>query len=131
MSDPHRRFFAGWSKFYERTPLFARLLRGQQDDALRRLAPKAGERMLDLGCGTGRALALVESAVGADASLEMLKEGLRGRAACALAGSLPFRDGSFDAVLCTNSFHHYPEPLNALREVRRVVAPGGRALFVD
>src|SRR5438105_15965008 len=98
MSDPHRRFFAGWSKFYERTPLFARLLRSQQDEALRRLAPARGERVLDLGCGTGRALELIDGALGADASLEMLREGPHGRAACARAEALPFRSRAFAAV---------------------------------
>ncbi len=131
MTDPHRRFFAGWSRFYESTPLFARLLRGQQDEALRRLAPAPGERVLDLGCGTGRALHLLKGAAGADASLEMLQQAPRGRVACAHAGALPFRSGTFQAVLCTNSFHHYPDPLLTLRELRRVLAPGGRVVLVD
>jgi ubiquinone/menaquinone biosynthesis C-methylase UbiE len=131
VTDPHRRFFAGWSKFYERTPLFARLLRGQQAEALRRLAPARGERVLDLGCGTGRALQIVSGAVGADASLEMLRQGPHGRAAAARAEALPFRSATFEAVLCTKSFHHYPDPLGTLREIRRVLAPGGRAVLVD
>ena len=131
MSDPHRTFFAGWSKFYERTPIFTRLLRGQQDEGLRRVALMPGERLLDLGCGTGRALTLREAALGADASLEMLRQAPRGRVACASAGELPFRSGSFDAVLCTNSFHHYPEPAATLREIRRVLRKDGRALLID
>jgi SAM-dependent methyltransferase len=90
VTDPHRRFFAGWSRFYERTPLVARLLRKQQDEALRRLAPLRGERVLDLGCGTGRALQLVRGAVGADASLEMLRQGPRGQTTCARAEALVF-----------------------------------------
>jgi SAM-dependent methyltransferase len=131
VTDPHRRFFAGWSKFYESTPIFARLLRGQQDEALRRIAPARGERVLDLGCGTGRALQLVPGAVGADMSLEMLRAAPAGRAACARAEALPFRTATFDAVLCTNSFHHYPEPVGTLREIRRILRPGGRAVLVD
>jgi SAM-dependent methyltransferase len=131
VTDPHRRFFAGWSKFYESTPVFARLLRGQQDEALRRIAPARGERVLDLGCGTGRALQLVPGAVGADMSLEMLRAAPAGRAACARAEALPFRTATFDAVLCTNSFHHYPEPVGTLREIRRILRPGGRAVMVD
>jgi demethylmenaquinone methyltransferase/2-methoxy-6-polyprenyl-1,4-benzoquinol methylase len=131
VSDPHRRFFAGWSKFYESTPIFARLLRGQQDEAIRRLALADGERVLDLGCGTGRALQIVPRASGADASLEMLKQGPRGRAACARAERLPFRAAGFDAVVCTNSYHHHPDPLGTLREIRRVLKPGGRAVLVD
>jgi ubiquinone/menaquinone biosynthesis C-methylase UbiE len=131
VSDPHGKFFQGWSKFYERTPLFTRLLRGQQDEAVRRLGLRDGERVLDLGCGTGRALTLLPAALGADASLPMLAQAPRGRAACARAESLPFRSGSMQAVLCTNSFHHYPEPLMTLREIRRVLSAGGRAVLVD
>lgn len=131
MADPHRSFFARWARFYERTPLFTRLLRSQQDEAIRRLALLPRERLLDLGCGTGRALGVVRGAVGADSSLEMLRQAPRGRAACALAGALPFGDGAFDALLCTNSFHHYPEPVLTLRELRRVLKPGGRAVIVD
>jgi SAM-dependent methyltransferase len=131
VSDPHHRFFSGWSKFYEATPLFTRLLRAQQDEALRRLAPASGERVLDLGCGTGRALELLPQAFGADASREMLHSAPRGRVACARAGALPFRSGAFEALLCTNSFHHHPDPLLSLREIRRVLSPGGRAVLVD
>jgi SAM-dependent methyltransferase len=109
----------------------ARLLKRQQDFALARLAPLPGERMLDLGCGTGRALELVPGALGADASLEMLRKAPRGRVACARAGALPFRSGAFQALLCSNSFHHHPEPAATLREIRRVLAPEGRAVLVD
>jgi demethylmenaquinone methyltransferase/2-methoxy-6-polyprenyl-1,4-benzoquinol methylase len=129
--DPHRRFFDGWSRFYESTPLLARLLKSQQDLALARLAPAAGERVLDLGCGTGRALELVPFALGADASLEMLRKAPRGRVVCARAGALPFRSATFHALLCSNSFHHYPEPAATLREIRRVLLPGGRAVLID
>ena len=131
MSDPHRRFFAGWSKFYEQTPVFSRLLQGQQDEGLRRVALMPGEHLLDLGCGTGRALQLRADAFGADASLEMLRQAPRGRVVCAHAGELPFRSRAFDAVLCTNSFHHYPQPAGTLREIRRVLRPGGRAVLID
>ena len=131
--DPHRQFFSRWARFYERTPLLARLLREQQDFALERLTALPGERVLDLGCGPGRAVCLLRGrgviAVGADAQREMLTREFT--SAQALAGALPFRTGAFNGVICSNSFHHYPEPLATLREVRRVLAPGARAVFVD
>jgi ubiquinone/menaquinone biosynthesis C-methylase UbiE len=37
----------------------------------------------------------------------------------------------FSAVLCSNSFHHYPDPLRALREMARVLAPSGRIVIGD
>jgi ubiquinone/menaquinone biosynthesis C-methylase UbiE len=129
MSDAHGRFFERWSRFYERTPFLTRYLNQQQDEAMRRLSVKAGERVLDLGCGPGRGMDELH-AIGADASLDMLRKAPR-RTACALAGALPFRTGAFDALLCTNSFHHYPEPLATLAEMRRVLRMGGRMVLVD
>ena len=100
------------------------------------------DRLLDVGCGTGaasrKAAAFARSVVGVDLSAEML------RAAALLAGgldnvtfmpadaeALPLADASFTAVLCTNSFHHYPDPGDALREMARVLAPGGRLVIGD
>jgi SAM-dependent methyltransferase len=45
--------------------------------------------------------------------------------------ALPFPDGAFTAVLCTSSFHHYPEPWRALGEIARVLAVGGRFVLAD
>ncbi len=44
---------------------------------------------------------------------------------------LPFADGEFTAVLCTTSFHHYPQSCLAVIEMARVLAPGGRAVIGD
>ena len=44
---------------------------------------------------------------------------------------LPFAEGSFDAVTCANSFHHYPRQERAVAEFRRVLGPGGALLLVD
>ena len=47
------------------------------------------------------------------------------------AESIPYPDGSFEAVMCTNSFHHYSDPLKALSEIRRVLKPDGELLLLD
>jgi SAM-dependent methyltransferase len=47
------------------------------------------------------------------------------------AERLPFEDRAFTAVLCSNSFHHYPDPLQAVREMARVLARGGRLVIGD
>lgn len=166
MSDPHahprddgaasfevarldRRFFAYWARFYERTPFFTRLLTGLQRVAIDRIDPRPGDRVLDLGGGTGLGtLRLVPrvngedgtagAAVLLDASADMLGPARRNidgvAGAFAVQGDatrLPFGDGAFDAVVCTNSFHHYPDPLGSLREMRRVLVDGGRLCLVD
>jgi SAM-dependent methyltransferase len=45
--------------------------------------------------------------------------------------SLPFDEDSFDALLCMDSMNHFPDRLAVFREWRRVLRPGGRALFTD
>ncbi len=113
---------------------------------LARLAP--GEAMLDVGCGTGT-LAIAARArlgpagevVGLDASPEMIASA-RGKARRAgvpvdfetgPAQALPFPDDRFDLATCTLMLHHLPRPGRevCLREIRRVLKPGGRALIVD
>jgi len=44
---------------------------------------------------------------------------------------LPFATGEFTAVLCTTAFHHFAEPEHAVREIARVLAPGGRIVIGD
>ena len=44
---------------------------------------------------------------------------------------LPFEDNSFDAVICSNSFHHYPNPQKFFGSVNRVLRPGGRLILQD
>lgn len=117
----------------------------------RMLAParlKPGDSVLDVGCGTGTLALLAKRQVGPDAlvagidaSAEMVaraarkahKAGLPVRFEQASADRLPFADDQFDAVLCTATMHHLPRGMrvDAVREMRRVLKPGGRVLLVD
>ena len=45
--------------------------------------------------------------------------------------ALPFPDKTFDYAYCLNSFHYFPKPLEALRELRRVTRHGGTLVLVD
>lgn len=137
--DKHGRFFDIWSGFYRLT-LFGLELRRIQRRAidLARIQPQ--ERVLDLGCGPGdgtvRVAELGAVAIGLDYSPGMLDKAgqeplTRGRLLRGDAGRLPFKDGAFDKVVCTNSFHHYPDHFAALKEVRRVLRPGGVLVLVD
>lgn len=97
---------------------------------------------LDLGCGTGEMLKLIlqedvgKELYGIDLSEKMLhvaKSKLPEQVKLLLGDSevLPFSDNTFDVVYCNDSFHHYPAPMNVLREVHRVLKPGGTFLMGD
>jgi trans-aconitate methyltransferase len=101
-----------------------------------RLAPAAGERILDIGCGTGRLTSDVARhvtdlfLVGLDRSTAMLREATRhgGGAAGFVQGdaaALPFTE-AFDAVFSTATFHWVPDHDRLFREIHRVLRPGGR-----
>ncbi|MFD7446568.1 class I SAM-dependent methyltransferase [Streptomyces sp. NPDC059909] len=107
------------------------------------LGVRAGDAVLDAGCGTGRALPALRDAVGpggtvigADLTPEMLDAAVRagrdreGRLLLADVARLPLRSESLDAVFAAGLVAHLPEPEANLSELARVVRPGGRlALF--
>jgi ubiquinone/menaquinone biosynthesis C-methylase UbiE len=113
------------------------------DAAVAELGLRPGDAVLDAGCGTGRALPPLRAAVGpagtvlgADLTPAMLDAARRaGRGDSGLllladAARLPLRDESLDAVFAAGLIAHLPQPDVNLRELARVVRPGGQlALF--
>lgn len=103
-----------------------------------------GDRVLDLACGTGvvaraaaRRVGPGGEVVGVDVNAEMLATAARTgtRAAPRIrweradAAALPFPSGSFDHVVCQQGLQFFADPVVALHEARRVLAPGGWATF--
>lgn len=100
------------------------------------------DRVLDVATGTGfMAIAVADvgaEVIAADFTREMLMEarslfGDRGNVSLALADAdrLPFAEGSFDAVTCRVSVHHFANPEAAFNEMARVCRVGGRVMIMD
>jgi ubiquinone/menaquinone biosynthesis C-methylase UbiE len=138
-AGPDRWFFDLWARFYDLEVVQGLTYRPVHDAVLRALRRSRSRRLLDVGCGTGLLGARIRAElgdtalVGCDFSRGMLREAARRAPALPWvqgdALHLPFRDGSFDAVLSTESFHWFPDPPAALAEFHRVLAPGGRAFI--
>ena len=135
-----RTFYKYLSTVYDRINPFI-WNEEMRDEAIGWLEIEAGDRVLDVGCGTGFAteglLRETESVYGLDQSPHQLskayaKFGKRGpvRFHMGDAERLPFAKDSFDVVWSSGSIEYWPAPVETLRELRRVAAPGGQVLVV-
>jgi ubiquinone/menaquinone biosynthesis C-methylase UbiE len=152
MKGQARREFDAWASSYDRSLLNHFMFRPSYEVFMEEIARWYGEnprpfRVLDVGCGTGSLASLLTASpwpvtpVGMDYSASMCVEASgksqpadAGRDARFIAGDsehLPFADGAFDIVACSNSFHHYPHQQAVVREMRRVLSPGGRLILID
>ena len=106
---------------------------------LEMVAPKPGERILDLAAGTGTSSEPFARAgahvVPCDFSQGMLEVGKKARPGLDFTAGdgmrLPFADASFDAVTISFGLRNFVDPVKGLREMRRVTKPGGRLVVCE
>ena len=135
-----RLFYKYLSKVYDRVNPFI-WNEEMRTEALSMLDIGEGDRVLDVGCGTGFATeGLLEHTTdvhGLDQSPHQLEHAWRkfGKHGAVRfyfgdAERLPFADDTFDVVWSSGSIEYWPDPIAALRECRRVAKPGGEVLIV-
>lgn len=123
---------------------FTFYIRSMQEKIVSLLNLNKNQRLLDIGCGTGRALRLASNLVdgqgefyGIDISSKMLEVAKSNSSDKnihfykANAEKLPFEDDFFDLIMCCNSFHHYSNPNMVLSEMCRVLNQNGRVYILD
>jgi len=145
-SSGSARLFDRWSSTYDRRGLQLSTYRPVHDAVLARLQQLDPSVVVDLGCGTGQLTQRLvrtfpaATVIGIDVSDGMLAKaaarfGADGDGVDGLvradAEQLPFAVSSVDVVVCTESFHWYPDQARALDELARVLRPGGRLLIAS
>jgi ubiquinone/menaquinone biosynthesis C-methylase UbiE len=131
--------FEGTPEAYE--TYLAPLLGLWTDELIGLAEVRTGERVLDVACGTGivaRRIAPVAGGSGKVVGLDMDPGMLRVASSSsaqvrpkiewreANVNSIPFPDGSFEVAFCQHGLQFFPDKLAALKEIRRVLTPGGR-----
>lgn len=142
-----RRIYNIWSRFYDR--LAGGIVIRRQRLAVPRMNITAGERLLDIGIGTGLSLETYPAGthvVGVDLSEGMLRHAARRARASLRSGDralasvgltvadalrLPFEDHSFDYVFLSHVITVVSNPVKLIDEIRRVAKPGARLVIIN
>jgi len=135
-----RIFYKYLSKVYDQINPFI-WNEEMRTEALDLLDIEEGDRILDVGCGTGFAteglLERTENVYGLDQSVHQMEKAWqkfgkhnRVRFYRGDAERLPFEDDTFDIVWSSGSIEYWPDPVAALVECRRIANPGGQVLVV-
>ena len=110
-------------------------------DIREQLRGKEYDSLLDVGCGTGFLFELLtEDRPARYCGLDLAEEMIKAAEEKTIPGAvfvvgkcdaLPYEDGTFDVITCSQSFHHYPDGAAAMAEAYRVLAPGGIYILSD
>ena len=111
-------------------------------DILEELEREPFSDLLDAGCGPAPMISLLAEKypdrhyTGLDLTPAMIEQAKKKNIPNAefVVGdceNFPFEDNAFDAIICSNSFHHYPDPLAFFKSVKRCLRPGGRLVLRD
>lgn len=138
-----KKHFDGQSKIYDETntAYYSKYPKISCKDVAERLKNTEFQTMLDVGCGTGYLIDILQKQRaadyhGLDLSPEMLKVAKSKLSDSVVltegySDKLPYQDNTFDVVTCIQSFHHYPKPEKAMTEAYRVLKPGGLYILSD
>ena len=143
--EKNRAFFDDWATKYDHFRI-SRWFQHTQRTSIEQFNIGPESKALDVGCGTGFSVLYMADALGiakacgidiSPVMVEKAREKIPVQLAEriefreASSDNIPYPDGFFDHVLCTNSFHHYPDPVAALTEMRRVLRPGGELVIFE
>ncbi len=122
LREQYRQLQSGWRPA---TEVYADLVRDQ-------LQPDS--RVLDIGCGRGGLVEQLahplDQIVGIDPDWQSLREHRLALPRVGGLGELPFADGSFEVAFASWVLEHWAEPARDLREIGRILAPGGTFIFI-
>ncbi len=136
-----REFNKAAEQFDDNSPGVYNMCRQDYPDILKEIEKEEWNSLLDAGCGTGAVISLLKEKypgkkyTGIDLSPKMIdvakRKNIGADFVCGDCENLPFGDNSFDVIICSQSFHHYPDPEKFFSSVRRVLKPGGRLILRD
>lgn len=136
-----REFNKAAKQFDNNNPSVYNMCRNDYPGILSEIESEAWCNLLDAGCGTGAVISLLrdkypdKNYTGIDLSPKMIEVAKQKNSGvnfiCGDCEELPFSDGSFDVIICSQSFHHYPNPDKFFYNAHRILKPDGRLILRD